>query len=232
MAVEGEPVEAERANAAALLERKPQGEALTEKKLFSGACNEEDADLALARVLQEQEKELYFIAYQNSKSAFQEREVNLDTQGEEEGCSSDRDFAARMQQQELAFQIYQQQQSGMERRPSDTSDSENEHIKYGEVPEEFTYEDFTALGEAAGTVRVGVSEEKIQGLKSSSFKSTDSHTDGEEMCAVCRIEFDEDEEVLILPCSHVYHNSCILQWLENNKNCPICKQSVDDDDEK
>ena len=41
--------------------------------------------------------------------------------------------------------------------------------------------------------------------------------EGEEQCAVCRMEFEPGEDVRLLPCSHVYHPDCISQWLHINK---------------
>lgn len=32
-----------------------------------------------------------------------------------------------------------------------------------------------------------------------------------------------DLEVKMLPCKHVYHSECILQWLETKNTCPVCQ---------
>ena len=36
-------------------------------------------------------------------------------------------------------------------------------------------------------------------------------------CAICQVEFEEGETVLLLPCKHLYHNPCIRPWLADNK---------------
>ena len=37
----------------------------------------------------------------------------------------------------------------------------------------------------------------------------------------------EDEEVLQLPCKHLYHAPCVTRWLvERKRICPICKRDV------
>ena len=36
-------------------------------------------------------------------------------------------------------------------------------------------------------------------------------------CVICRVEFDEGESLVALPCKHPYHSECINQWLQLNK---------------
>ncbi|XP_002529293.2 RING-H2 finger protein ATL16 [Ricinus communis] len=46
-------------------------------------------------------------------------------------------------------------------------------------------------------------------------------------CAVCLNEFQENEKLRIIPnCSHVFHIDCIDVWLQNNANCPLCRNSI------
>ncbi|OAY28079.1 RING-H2 finger protein ATL16 [Manihot esculenta] len=46
-------------------------------------------------------------------------------------------------------------------------------------------------------------------------------------CAVCLNEFQEDEKLRIIPnCRHVFHIDCIDVWLQNNANCPLCRNSI------
>lgn len=42
-------------------------------------------------------------------------------------------------------------------------------------------------------------------------------------CLVCLDEWQEDDDCRVLSCKHVFHASCVDQWLENNSNsCPLC----------
>lgn len=46
-------------------------------------------------------------------------------------------------------------------------------------------------------------------------------------CAVCLIEFDEDDYVRTLPaCSHAFHVDCIDIWLRSHANCPLCRAGI------
>ena len=36
-------------------------------------------------------------------------------------------------------------------------------------------------------------------------------------CVVCRMEFEDGDDVTSLPCSHFYHPPCIERWLQDQK---------------
>jgi hypothetical protein len=49
----------------------------------------------------------------------------------------------------------------------------------------------------------------------------------EDQCAVCIGEFDQDEDITLLPCQHKFHTTCITPWLtERQSKCPLCKFDV------
>ncbi|CAL9101551.1 unnamed protein product [Musa textilis] len=46
-------------------------------------------------------------------------------------------------------------------------------------------------------------------------------------CAVCLSEFEDDEELRLLPrCSHVFHSDCIDSWLASHVTCPVCRANL------
>ncbi|KAD7116827.1 hypothetical protein E3N88_04095 [Mikania micrantha] len=46
-------------------------------------------------------------------------------------------------------------------------------------------------------------------------------------CAVCLGEFEENEDVRIMPeCAHVFHVSCIDMWLFSHDSCPLCRANA------
>ncbi|XP_063703518.1 E3 ubiquitin-protein ligase Iruka [Culicoides brevitarsis] len=45
-------------------------------------------------------------------------------------------------------------------------------------------------------------------------------------CSVCWEDFQLNEQVRKLPCTHVFHSDCICPWLANHGTCPICRKSL------
>ncbi|KFB49339.1 AGAP006611-PA-like protein [Anopheles sinensis] len=43
------------------------------------------------------------------------------------------------------------------------------------------------------------------------------------MCPICSDLFVPSDEVHITPCGHMFHHTCLLQWLERSKTCPQCR---------
>ena len=45
-------------------------------------------------------------------------------------------------------------------------------------------------------------------------------------CPICSEDFVVDEISLCLPCSHLFHKDCVMQWLESKRTCPICRYEM------
>lgn len=39
-------------------------------------------------------------------------------------------------------------------------------------------------------------------------------------CTICLEELGDGVQITKLPCSHIYHNDCIVQWLKTSHLCP------------
>ena len=48
----------------------------------------------------------------------------------------------------------------------------------------------------------------------------------EDACTICLTEFDSQHRVMLLPCGHYYHATCLRGWLARDCTCPLCKQVV------
>lgn len=60
---------------------------------------------------------------------------------------------------------------------------------------------------------------------------TQEQVDSKLQCSVCWEDFVLSEKVRQLPCLHVYHEDCILPWLQLHGTCPVCRESLVPEDE-
>jgi hypothetical protein len=50
-------------------------------------------------------------------------------------------------------------------------------------------------------------------------------------CSVCICEFSENERLVPLPCSHIFHEDCIKPWLQSHNSCPVCRYELEMENE-
>ncbi|CAB4299507.1 unnamed protein product [Prunus armeniaca] len=46
------------------------------------------------------------------------------------------------------------------------------------------------------------------------------------VCAVCLEEMAVGSDSTCMPCSHLYHRGCIVEWLQKSRVCPMCRFSL------
>jgi E3 ubiquitin-protein ligase RNF115/126 len=51
--------------------------------------------------------------------------------------------------------------------------------------------------------------------------------DGKGECSVCMDDVQLGDEVVSLPCSHWFHETCVGLWLSEHNTCPICRKGID-----
>ncbi|XP_004297439.1 PREDICTED: E3 ubiquitin-protein ligase RNF115-like isoform 2 [Fragaria vesca subsp. vesca] len=68
---------------------------------------------------------------------------------------------------------------------------------------------------------IPASRTAIQGLERVTVIDIDgsSHTS----CSICLEDFEHQEPITRLPCTHHFHINCIVQWLEVDHLCPLCR---------
>ncbi|KAJ4774857.1 RING/U-box superfamily protein [Rhynchospora pubera] len=237
------------------------------------ALSQVDADLALARVLQEQERAYMMLRMGGDGSEYsseggsygeyeeeefdegeEDEEIDHDHLAEEEGeemddsyydedafdannqevdageFEDDETFARALQdaeEREVAVRLMALAGLSEWRAVEPDDHANNSQDAWQEVdPEEYSYEELVALGEVVGTESRGASADTIASLPSVNYKSQNVEAENAEQCVVCRVEFEEDESLSILPCKHMYHPECISKWLQINKACPMCSTEV------
>ncbi|KAJ6335058.1 hypothetical protein OIU78_011819 [Salix suchowensis] len=59
------------------------------------------------------------------------------------------------------------------------------------------------------------------------FQGNENGAQHEQQCHICLVDYEEGDEIRVLPCSHEYHMSCVDKWLkEIHGVCPLCRDNV------
>ncbi|KAM7266043.1 hypothetical protein ACFE04_003726 [Oxalis oulophora] len=45
-------------------------------------------------------------------------------------------------------------------------------------------------------------------------------------CSICLDDFQDGLEVTHMPCNHMFHEDCIIEWLKENRLCPLCRSPL------
>lgn len=65
-------------------------------------------------------------------------------------------------------------------------------------------------------------------MNAAAFKTNPNDYSVDEACPICMVEFEKDQNVINLPCNkkHIFHDSCIGEWIRRNNTCPLCKAPI------
>ncbi|KAF8387718.1 hypothetical protein HHK36_026372 [Tetracentron sinense] len=79
------------------------------------------------------------------------------------------------------------------------------------------------------TLSQGLEPSILTSLPTFLYSSTTTHDQVLE-CAVCLSEFEDKDEVRLLPkCNHSFHIDCIDMWFHSHSTCPLCRVPVKPD---
>ncbi|CAF2077564.1 hypothetical protein Bca4012_090247 [Brassica carinata] len=154
---------------------------------------------------------------------------NADTEEAEAGYSDDEAFARAIQEaeaREMADRL--SALTGLANRVEVLEDDDHtSEDAWDEMdPDELSYEELLALGDIVGTESRGLSADTIASLPSKRYKDGENQNGTNESCVICRLDYEDDDDLILLPCKHSYHSECINNWLKINKICPVCSAEV------
>jgi hypothetical protein len=62
-------------------------------------------------------------------------------------------------------------------------------------------------------------------LPSNTYEKVET-TNKDETCPICMELFLEGSIIRELPCKHIFHDNCVLQWFVKDDRCPKCRTSI------
>lgn len=95
-------------------------------------------------------------------------------------------------------------------------------IDYGGIPQSFFH--FDVAGEEQA-LQDAIEQSRMADLLSQlpcEFYNPEQHKDLTE-CEVCLVDYVSSDELLRLPCMHLFHKACVLPWLRKAHTCPVCQ---------
>ena len=58
------------------------------------------------------------------------------------------------------------------------------------------------------------------------FKNNQEDVKYYKECVICLEDMKNDEELILISCSHIFHKECIQKWFNKNNICPLCDYIV------
>ena len=79
-----------------------------------------------------------------------------------------------------------------------------------------------------GETKEGSTKESQADQPSTNNLDFTSFDDEKDCCPICLVEYEDGDELRVLPCGHSFHKACTDAWLSNHANCPSCRHSLED----
>jgi len=74
-----------------------------------------------------------------------------------------------------------------------------------------------------------VTQEELEMFQITRWKGSSEDPEDLNRCTICLEDFEFDEELRMLPCSHCFHKACVDHWLlRQQRRCPLCMQDVNE----
>lgn len=83
-----------------------------------------------------------------------------------------------------------------------------------------TYEELLELDD--GNVTCGLSKDEL--VKLNTVEASKDHMNDD--CHICLDRVGFGAQLVVLPCEHKFHKSCIHTWLKQKRSCPICRREL------
>ncbi|KAJ9147553.1 hypothetical protein P3X46_029703 [Hevea brasiliensis] len=73
---------------------------------------------------------------------------------------------------------------------------------------------------------IPASKSSIDGLTRLMFRIGIIGIQDSKNCTVCMEDFEDGDDLIQMPCSHLYHEDCIVKWLMSSHLCPLCRHQM------
>jgi len=88
-----------------------------------------------------------------------------------------------------------------------------------------SYEGLLRLEERIGNVKHNLDNNLINKNKLIKYNKNNKEIK-ETKCSICLLDYENNDELRKLVCSHFFHKKCIDNWFNSSTTCPICRKDV------
>ncbi|KAM3136654.1 hypothetical protein pb186bvf_011290 [Paramecium bursaria] len=71
-----------------------------------------------------------------------------------------------------------------------------------------------------------VTQDRINEQITIEFKKSQGLSEEHTKCSICMADYEENEKLILLECTHRYHKQCIEEWMKRSYFCPVCKFDI------
>ena len=76
------------------------------------------------------------------------------------------------------------------------------------------------------SLNLGLDDDTINNYPISKIKDINKLSEDKKSCTICLENFKNNDDTIILPCIHIFHEEFIKNWMKENDTCPICKYQI------
>ena len=84
----------------------------------------------------------------------------------------------------------------------------------------------TAMRESLETDKQLVRTDEFLEFKTIKYCNIDDKNSYNTTCSICLTNFEDECDVSVIDCEHLFHTDCIKEWSRYKKNCPICREEL------
>jgi len=89
----------------------------------------------------------------------------------------------------------------------------------------------TAPGGAPPASQAALDRLQARAMREVDDAMLDGKMRGGSKCVICVDEMVKGEKAAVLPCEHWFHGECVVPWLKVHGTCPVCRRSVEVEEE-
>lgn len=85
-----------------------------------------------------------------------------------------------------------------------------------------------SLSEQGGFTTIPATTTAIEKLHIEKFKEGVSSDPDSNTCTICLDRLADGVQFMRMPCMHIFHEGCIIAWLNRSNSCPLCRFKLED----